>query len=111
MAGRPPLPGEEERPRLSAQLHLGPVMARHNGGEGWVGLMEIAPENRAIYTVVDAGGQSQFIDPQGVGNPHLTDQTMMHETNELKKITLDPDLVQREASSVQLLRYVQEVRR
>src|SRR3546814_1815288 len=63
-------------------------MAPHNGGESWVGLMEIGADRRALYSVVDAGGQNLFIGPDGKGNPDLTDQTMMHETNELKKIDL-----------------------
>lgn len=105
MADRPPLPGTDDSPRLSAQLKIGPVMARHNGGEGWVGLMEISPKHRTLYSVVDAGGQSQFIDPAGVGNPHLTDQTMMHESNELKKIALDPQEVRANAVSTQQLIY------
>jgi acyl-homoserine lactone acylase PvdQ len=105
LADRPPLPGTDDSPRLSAELRIGPVMARHNGGEGWVGLMELGPRHRTLYSVVDAGGQSQFIDPNGVGNPHLTDQTMMHETNELKRITLDPDEVRANAVSTRKLTY------
>jgi hypothetical protein len=80
-------------------------MARHNGGEGWVGLMELGPGNRFLYSVVDAGGQSQFIDPQGLGNPHLTDQTMMHETNELKRISLAPEEIRTNAVSTRTLFY------
>jgi hypothetical protein len=68
---RPVLPDDPDPPRLSAVLKLGPVMAPHNGGEGWVGLMEIDSAHPALYSVVDAGGQSLFIDPQGKGNPHL----------------------------------------
>jgi hypothetical protein len=103
---RPALPGDGEgAPRLSAVLKLGPVMAPHNGGEGWVGLMELNPDHPVLYSVVDAGGQSQFIDPQGVGNPHLTDQTMMHETNELKKTVMDPDDVRKTAVLTQTLDY------
>lgn len=102
---RVPLPGTDDSPRLSAQLRIGPVMARHNGGEGWVGLMEISPRHHALYSVVDAGGQSQFIDPSGKGNPHLTDQSTMHETNELKKISLDPEEIQATAVLANRLQY------
>jgi hypothetical protein len=56
--------------------------------------------------VVDAGGQNLFIDPQGRGNPHLTDQTMMHESNELKKIEMKPDDVRATAVSTQIIDYV-----
>jgi acyl-homoserine lactone acylase PvdQ len=104
-ADRPPMPGSDDSPRLSAQLRIGPVMARHNGGEGWVGLMELGTRNRVLYSVVDAGGQSQFIDPDGVGNPHLTDQTMMHETNELKRIALEPEEIRASAVSTRQLVY------
>jgi penicillin amidase len=104
-ADRPALPGSHDDSRLSAQIGIGPVMARHNGGEGWVGLMELGPGNRFLYSVVDAGGQSQFIDPQGLGNPHLTDQTMMHETNELKRISLAPEEIRTNAVSTRTLFY------
>ncbi|MFZ4381077.1 MAG: penicillin acylase family protein [Sandarakinorhabdus sp.] len=103
---RPGLPDSPEPARLSSVLKLGPTMAPHNGGEGWVGLMEIIPGHPAIYSVIDAGGQSLFIDPQGRGNPHLTDQTMMHEANELKKIVMRPDAVMATAVSRQTLDYV-----
>ena len=102
---RPVLPDDPDPPRLSAMLKLGPVMAPHNGGEGWVGLMEIDKDHPVIYSVVDAGGQNQFIDPQGNGNPHLTDQTMMHETNELKKIVMKPEDVQATAVSTRIIDY------
>ena len=102
---RPGLPESPEPARLSAVLKLGPTMAPHNGGEGWVGLMEIVPGHPAIYSVIDAGGQSQFIDPAGKGNPHLTDQTMMHETNELKKTVMTPEAVRAGALSTQILDY------
>ena len=55
--------------------------------------------------VVDAGGQNLFIGPDGRGNPHLTDQTMMHETNELKKIELSPDRIRKMARSTTTLEY------
>ncbi len=103
---RPVLPDDPDPPRLSAVLKLGPVMAPHNGGEGWVGLMEIDQEHPAIYSVVDAGGQSLFIDPQGKGNPHLTDQTLMHESNELKKIEMKPEDVRGGAVSTQIIDFV-----
>jgi hypothetical protein len=98
--------GEDDPARMSALLRLGPVMAPHNGGEGWVGLMEVDPDHPALYSVVNAGGQSQFISARGEGNPHLTDQTMMHETNELKKIVMNPDQVRATAVSIQVLEYV-----
>src|SRR3546814_11316651 len=80
-------------------------MAPHNGGESWVGLMEIGADRRALYSVVDAGGQNLFIGPDGKGNPHLTDQTMMHETNELKKIDLSPGAIRKAAASTLTLEY------
>ena len=103
---RPVLPDDEDPPRLSAILKLGPVMAPHNGGEGWVGLMEIGRDQKALYSVVDAGGQRLFIDPQGRGNPHLTDQTMMHENNELKKIVMTPEAVRAAAVTSEIVEYL-----
>jgi hypothetical protein len=105
VAGRPSLPDSPEPARLSAVLKLGPVMAPHNGGEGWVGLMEIDRDHPALYSVIDAGGQNQFIDPAGKGNPHLVDQTMMHESNELKKTVMTPEAVRAGAVSTQILDY------
>jgi acyl-homoserine lactone acylase PvdQ len=103
---RPALVDSETGPsRLSAVLKIGPIMAPHNGGEGWVGLMELDRDHPAIYSVIDAGGQSQFIGPDGKGNPHLTDQTMMHETNELKKTVMAPDDVRATAVSTQVIDY------
>jgi hypothetical protein len=102
---RPQMAEDAPERRLSAVLRLGPTMAPHNGGESWVGLMEIGADRRALYSVVDAGGQNLFIDPDGKGNPHLTDQTMMHETNELKKIALAPDEIRRTATSSTTLEY------
>ena len=102
---RPQMAEDAPERRLSAVLRLGPVMAPHNGGESWVGLMEIGRDERALYSVVDAGGQNLFIDPDGKGNPHLTDQTMMHETNELKKIPLAADEVDAAAVSTLTIDY------
>lgn len=102
---RPQMAEDAPERRLSAVLRLGPTMAPHNGGESWVGLMEIARDRRALYSVIDAGGQNLFIDPKGRGNPNLADQTMMHETNELKKITLVPDEIRKTATSSVTLEY------
>lgn len=102
---RPQMAEDAPERRLSAVLRLGPTMAPHNGGESWVGLMEIGADRRALYSVVDAGGQNLFIDPDGKGNPHLADQTMMHETNELKKIELAPDRVRKTARSTTTIEY------
>ncbi|MBN8841937.1 MAG: penicillin acylase family protein [Sphingomonadales bacterium] len=102
---RPQMAEDAPERRLSAVLRLGPTMAPHNGGESWVGLMEIGRDRRALYSVVDAGGQNLFIDPRGKGNPNLADQTLMHETNELKKISLAPDEIRKTATSSMTLEY------
>src|SRR3546814_8867048 len=99
---RPQMAEDAPEKRLSAVLRLGPTMAPHNGGESWVGLMEIGADRRALYSVVDAGGQNLFIGPDGKGNPDLTDQTMMHETNELKKIDLSPGAIRSEEHTSEL---------
>lgn len=107
---RPQMAEDAPEKRLSAILRLGPTIAPHNGGESWVGLMEIGADRRALYSVVDAGGQNLFIGPDGKGNPHLTDQTMMHETNELKKIELSPDRIRETARSTTALEYRPQAR-
>ena len=104
---RPSLSGEDDngKGRVSAQLGLGPAMVPHNGGEGWVGLMEVAPRIHTLYSITEAGGQDQFIAPDGTGNPHLTDQTMMHVNSQFKKIDMAPDRVKATALSAQELSY------
>jgi penicillin amidase len=91
----PVLPGDPPTARTWAVLGLGPARVVHHGGEEWVGLMELNPERPVLYSVVEAGGQSMFIDPSGTGNPHLTDQVTMHAENEFKRIDLSPDLFER----------------
>lgn len=91
---RPPLPDDDERAKaLWAELGLGPKMVPLNGGEGWVGMMELTPGAPAIYTVTEVGGQNQFIDPTGRGTAHLTDQVAMHVENRFKRIDLAPDAI------------------
>ena len=102
---RPQMAEDYPEHRLSAVLRLGPTMAPHNGGESWVGLMEIARDRRALYSVVDAGGQNLFVDPKSNGNPNLADQTMMHETNELKKIDLAPEQFRKNSASSMTIEY------
>jgi penicillin amidase len=89
----PELPGEgPTAARTWAVLGLGPPRIVHNGGEEWVGLMELNTDHPVLYSVVEAGGQSMFIDPSGKGSPHLTDQVTMHAENEFKRIDLSADL-------------------
>jgi penicillin G amidase len=103
---RPALPGDEAgRARTSALLGLGPYAVKHHGGEEWVGLMELTPEHPILYSVVEAGGQNLFIDPNGKGNPNLTDQTMMHAENEFKRIDMSPQDVKHTAVSVTELEF------
>ncbi len=89
--GRPPLPDDDERGNaLWSELGLGPKMVPLNGGEGWVGMMELTPGAPAIYTITEVGGQNQFIDPARRGTAHLTDQVQMHAENRFKRIDLAP---------------------
>ena len=100
-------PGDETggTARTSAVLNLSPVAVKHHGGEEWVGLMELTPQHPVYYSVVEAGGQDLFIDAQGHGNPHLTDQLIMHAENELKRVELVPDDVKKTAVSTTKLEY------
>jgi penicillin G amidase len=91
---RPPLPDDDERGKaLWSALGLGPKKVPLNGGEEWVGMMELTPGAPAIYTITEAGGQNQFIDPTGRGTVHLTDQVQMHAQNRFKRIDLAPDAI------------------
>ncbi len=104
---KPALPGDETggTARVSAVLNLSPVAVKHHGGEEWVGLMELTPHHPVYYSVVEAGGQNLFIDTQGQGNPHLTDQLVMHAENELKRVELVPSIIERTAVTTTHLRY------
>lgn len=104
-ARQPALPGEIDTPRTAAVLGLEPYAVRHNGGEEWVGLMELTSRHPVLYSVVEAGGQDLFIDPRGKGNPHLADQVMMHAHGELKRIDMSIPDVKRDAVSVTHLRF------
>ncbi len=99
-----PLPDDDERDsKLWAKLGLGPKRLPLNGGEGWTGVMDMTAP--ALYSVIEAGGQSQFIDPQGQGNPHLTDQVVMHAQDHFKRIAMEPEQVHREAVTTVTLEY------
>jgi penicillin G amidase len=104
---KPALPGDETggTARLSAVLNLSPVAVKHHGGEEWVGLMELTPHHPVYYSVVEAGGQDLFIDIHGHGNPHLTDQLVMHAENELKRVELVPSVIEKAAVSTTHLTY------
>lgn len=67
--------------------------------------MELTPNHPAYYSVVEAGGQDLFIDAHGRGNPHLTDQLLMHAENELKLVELVPEVIARTATSTIHLTY------
>jgi penicillin amidase len=97
---KPSLPGEDLYRRTSAILGHGPAMVRHHGGEGWAGMMELNPKDRAIFSVVEAGGQNLFIDPKGKGNPNLVDQGPLHAANEFKRIDMSIEAIRRDARSV-----------
>ncbi len=102
---RPSLPGETLFRRTASVLGLAPAMVRHHGGEGWAGMMELHPNDRAIFSVVEAGGQNLFIDPTGKGNPNLSDQLQMHVNNEFKRIDMSLDTIKRDAVSVTRLKF------
>jgi acyl-homoserine lactone acylase PvdQ len=102
---KPALPGETLYRRTSAQLGYGPPAVRHHGGEGWAGMMELGAKDPALYSVVEAGGQNQFIDSAGKGNPNLVDQLPLHAANEFKRIDMSIETVRRNAVSVTRLRY------
>ncbi len=103
---RPPLPDDDERAKaLWSELGLGPKMVPLNGGEEWVGMMELTPGAPAIYTITEAGGQNQFIDPARHGTVHLTDQVQMHAQNRFKRIDLAPEAIAAERESSVTLIY------
>lgn len=103
---RPPLPDDDERGKaLWSELGLGPKMVPLNGGEGWVGMMELTPGAPTIYTITEVGGQNQFIDPNRRATVHLTDQVQMHAQNRFKRIDLLPEAIAAGRESSVTLRY------
>lgn len=102
---KPSLPGEEMYRRTASVLGLAPAMVKHHGGEGWVGMMELDPKDRAIFSVVEAGGQNLFIDQAGRGNPNLSDQLPMHANNEFKRIDMSLPTIKRDAVSTTKLKF------
>jgi len=106
-ADRPALPGDETggTARTSAVLGLSPAAVKHHGGEEWVGLMELGADHPVLYSVVEAGGQDLFIDADGNGNPHLTDQIGLHADGNFKRIDMSPDTIRQNAESSVKLRY------
>ncbi|WP_298191241.1 penicillin acylase family protein [Novosphingobium sp.] len=103
---RPPLPDDDERGKaLWGELGLGPKMIPLNGGEGWVGMMELTPGAPAIYTITEVGGQNQFIDPEKRSTVHLTDQVQMHAQNRFKRIDLAPEAIAATRESTVTLTY------
>jgi hypothetical protein len=102
---QPALPGEKDAPRTAAVLGLEPYAVKHNGGEEWVGLMELTTGHPVLYSVVEAGGQNLFIDPHGKGNPNLADQVMMHAENEFKRTDMSISEVKRTAVSMTDLKF------
>ena len=103
---RLPLPDDDERGTATwAKLGLGPQMVPLNGGEEWTGLMELGPSSPALFSVTEAGGQDQFIDPAGHGTPHLTDQVTMHVEGRFKRIDMAPAAITGSRESSVTLRY------
>jgi penicillin amidase len=104
--GRPSLPDDDERGTTTwAKLGIGPKIVPLNGGEEWTGLMELGSAAPVLYSVTEAGGQDQFIDPAGHGTPHLTDQVMMHVDGRFKAIEMDPAAVAHDRVSSVTLTY------
>lgn len=103
---RLPLPEDDERGTTTwAKLDLGPKMLPLNGGEEWTGVMELGPSSPVLFSVTEAGGQDQFIDPAGHGTPHLTDQVMMHVQDHFKRIDMAPAVITGNRESSVSLRY------
>ena len=76
------------RGSTAAAVGLIPAVVPMNGSEQWNGLMEISSERRVVYDVSPAGGQNQFINLAGEGNPHRGDQLMLHVNFEFKEVLL-----------------------
>jgi hypothetical protein len=65
--------------------------------------MEIRRDMRALLDVSPVGGQSQFIDLSGRGNPHLADQLMLHVEFGFKTVPLAQEAIEQTAESVTVL--------
>jgi len=103
---RPSYPDDDERGTTTwARLGLGPKIVPLNGGEEWTGLMELGSSPPVLYSITEAGGEDQFIDPAGRGTAHLTDQVMMHVEGRFKPIEMDPAAILRGRTSSVTLTY------
>jgi acyl-homoserine lactone acylase PvdQ len=87
----------------AASLGLIPRAVPANGSERWNGLMEISRDTKDILDVTPVGGQNQFINLAGKGNPHLADQLMLHVNFQFKKVPLTRKAIEQEAESVTVL--------
>ena len=92
------------RGSTAAAIGLIPAVVPMNGSEQWNGLMEIRPERRVVYDVSPAGGQNQFINLAGEGNPHIGDQLMLHVNFEFKEALLRREDIAAAAESVSTLK-------
>lgn len=88
------------RGSTAATLGLIPAVVPMNGSEQWNGLMEITPERLVIYDASPVGGQSQFINLAGEGNPHIGDQLMLHVNFQFKEVPLTLEGIKEAAESV-----------
>jgi penicillin amidase len=92
------------RGSTAAAVGLIPAVVPMNGSEQWNGLMEISSERRVVYDVSPAGGQNQFINLAGEGNPHIGDQLMLHVNFEFKEVLLRREDIAAAAESVTTLK-------
>jgi acyl-homoserine lactone acylase PvdQ len=75
--------------RTSARLGLTPAAVPDNGAEYWMVLMDVSRGTRSFESCTEGGGQSQFIDRAGHGNPHLGDQYELHLNFRMKPFDMD----------------------
>ena len=62
--------------------------------------LEISSERQVAYDVSPVGGQSQFINLAGEGNPHIGDQLMLHVNFQFKEVPLTLEGIKATAESV-----------
>jgi penicillin G amidase len=79
-------------------------MIIHNGSELWNAVMEISPQTKGFEDASPSGGQNQFIDIEGTGNPHIADQLELHQNFQFKRFPMSREEVLKSAESTRQLR-------
>jgi penicillin G amidase len=95
----------------AGRLGLIPGKIRDNGSENWNALMEISPQTKAFLDVTRSGGQNQFINTAGQGNPHIGDQVDTHVSFQFKEVPMTDAEIAAAQTAVEVVTVPAEARK